>query len=74
MVGCLVAADAVFVTIWQLVDPLKKEIIKFDLVDSDDEDEDVRYQPEIWVCRSEWHNVWLGGPTTGPVASPPPQV
>ena len=24
MVGCLVLADAIFLTIWQLLDPLKK--------------------------------------------------
>ena len=28
MVGCLVAVDAVFVAVWQLVDPLKKEKIE----------------------------------------------
>ena len=26
MVGCLVLADAVFLTVWQLVDPLKKSV------------------------------------------------
>jgi len=60
MVGCLVAVDAVFVSIWQIVDPLKKEITAFDTIPSDNEDEDVEYQPEIWVCRSDYHNVWLG--------------
>eukprot|EP00090_Calanus_glacialis_P036355 TRINITY_DN6204_c0_g1_i1.p1 TRINITY_DN6204_c0_g1~~TRINITY_DN6204_c0_g1_i1.p1 ORF type:complete len:896 (-),score=194.35 TRINITY_DN6204_c0_g1_i1:234-2846(-) len=60
MVGCLVAVDVLFVTIWQIVDPLKKEINAFDTIPSDNEDEDVEYQPEIWVCRSDYHNVWLG--------------
>ena len=60
MVGCLVAVDAVFVAVWQLVDPLKKEKIEFDLEPSDDEDDDVEYRPEIWVCRSDYQNVWLG--------------
>jgi len=60
MVGCLVAVDVVFVTIWQIVDPLKKEINAFDTIPSDNLDEDVEYQPEIWVCRSDYHNVWLG--------------
>jgi len=60
MVGCLVAVDVLFVTIWQIVDPLKKEITAFDTIPSDNSDEDVEYQPEIWVCRSDYHNVWLG--------------
>merc|ERR1719369_1351560 len=60
MVGCLVAVDVLFVTIWQIVDPLKKKITAFDTIPSDNLDEDVEYQPEIWVCRSDYHNVWLG--------------
>merc|ERR1712106_1271216 len=60
MVGCLVAVDVLFVTIWQIVDPLKKENTEFDTIPSDNSDEDVEYQPEIWVCRSDYHNVWLG--------------
>jgi len=60
MVGCLVAVDVLFVSIWQIVDPLKKKITEFDTIPSDNEDEDVEYQPEIWVCRSDYHNVWLG--------------
>jgi len=60
MVGCLVAVDALFVAVWQLVDPLKKEKIEFDLEPSEDEDDDVEYRPEIWVCRSDYQNVWLG--------------
>merc|ERR1719422_2492357 len=60
MVGCLVAADAVFLSIWQILDPLKKQITTFDVEVSENEDEDVQYQPQIWVCRSDYHNVWLG--------------
>jgi len=60
MVGCLVLADAVFLAIWQILDPLKKQITTFDTEISENEDEDVEYQPQIWVCRSDYHNVWLG--------------
>ena len=92
MVGCLVLADAVFLTVWQLVDPLKKsvqqkiigiiryhisrKITTFGTELSENEDEDIVYQPQIWVCRSgyytsvqclmicdarsDYHNVWLG--------------
>ena len=60
MVGCLVAVDALFVAVWQIVDPLKKEKIIFELEPSEDEDDDVEYRPEIWVCRSDYQNVWLG--------------
>merc|ERR1719323_2235781 len=60
MVGCLVAADMLFLTVWQILDPLKKDITRFDTEISDDVDEDVKYQPQIWVCRSSYHNVWLG--------------
>ena len=28
MVGCLVLADAIFLAVWQLVDPLKKSVSK----------------------------------------------
>ena len=37
-----------------------REITAFDTIPSDNSDEDVEYQPEIWVCRSDYHNVWLG--------------
>ena len=72
MVGCLVAVDVVFMAVWQLVDPLKKEKVQFDLIKSEDEecsalvgfncnkDDDVQYRPEIWVCRSSYNYVWLG--------------
>ena len=37
-----------------------RQITTFDTEISDDIDEDVEYQPQIWVCRSDYHNVWLG--------------
>jgi len=60
MVGCLLAVDALFLTVWQIVDPLKKKITTFDTERSENEDLDVEYLPQVWVCRSDYHNVWLG--------------
>ena len=37
-----------------------RQITTFDVEVSENEDEDVQYQPQIWVCRSDYHNVWLG--------------
>ena len=34
--------------------------ISFDTEKSENEDEDVEYLPQLWVCRSDYHNVWLG--------------
>merc|ERR1719336_1675969 len=39
MVGCLLAVDALFLAIWQIVDPLKKKRISFDTEKSENEDE-----------------------------------
>ena len=55
------------VNIWQCCDWSKhdwvtvlRQITTFDVEVSENEDEDVQYQPQIWVCRSDYHNVWLG--------------
>ena len=55
------------VNIWQCCDWSKhdwvtvlRQITTFDVEISENEDEDVQYQPQIWVCRSDYHNVWLG--------------
>merc|ERR1719273_692913 len=60
MVSCLVAVDAAFVAIWQILDPLKKDRVMFEVEDADNEEEDVKYQPELLGCKSHYHNVWLG--------------
>jgi len=60
MVSCLVAVDAAFVAIWQILDPLKKDRVMFEVEDADNAEEDVKYQPELLVCKSHYHNVWLG--------------
>ena len=33
----------------------------FEVEDADNAEEDVKYQPELLVCKSHYHNVWLGG-------------
>ena len=37
-----------------------RKINKFDTYDSPNTDEDVKYEPQIWVCKSDYHNIWLG--------------
>ncbi len=37
-----------------------RQINKFDTYDSANSDEDVKYEPQIWVCKSDYHNIWLG--------------
>ena len=39
---------------------ISRKRISFDTEKSENEDEDVEYLPQLWVCRSEYHNVWLG--------------
>jgi len=60
IVATLVGVDAIYLTIWQIVDPLHKQIHKFDTYDSPNHEEDVKYEPQVWVCRSDYHNIWLG--------------
>ena len=37
-----------------------RKINKFDTYDSPNSDEDVKYEPQIWVCKSDYHNIRLG--------------
>jgi len=60
IVACLVGGDAVFLSLWQIIDPLHKQIHKFDTYESPNNEEDVKYEPQVWVCRSDYHNIWLG--------------
>ena len=37
-----------------------RKITTFETERSEIEDEDVEYLGQVWVCRSDYHNVWLG--------------
>lgn len=60
MVGAMVLIDAVILTAWQLVDPMKRELEIFPLEDPEMSDEDVKIEPALEHCESKNHAIWLG--------------
>lgn len=60
MVGAMVLIDAVILTAWQLVDPMKRELEIFPLEDPEMSDEDIKIEPALEHCESKNHAIWLG--------------
>ncbi len=59
-VGCLLGVDLVLLTIWSVVDPLRRHVHNFVKEPSPDPDDDVEIQPQLEHCKSNHHNLWLG--------------
>ncbi|XP_022688602.1 gamma-aminobutyric acid type B receptor subunit 1-like isoform X2 [Varroa jacobsoni] len=61
VVGILLAIDAIILISWSVIDPMQRKIQVFPHEDPPgDVDEDVKIQPELELCVSEHHNIWLG--------------
>ncbi|CAN8020607.1 unnamed protein product [Ixodes persulcatus] len=60
MVGAMVLIDAVILTAWQLVDPMKRELEIFPLENPEMSDEDIKIEPALEHCESKNHAIWLG--------------
>ncbi|GAB6027475.1 Gamma-aminobutyric acid type B receptor subunit 1 [Chamberlinius hualienensis] len=60
MLGVMLVIDITILFIWQLTDPLGREIEKFPVEKPLDTDEDMEIEPQLEHCASQNNNVWLG--------------
>ncbi|KAG1682630.1 Gamma-aminobutyric acid type B receptor subunit 1 [Nymphon striatum] len=60
MVGILVIIDVIILIIWQVYDPLHREIENFLLEDPKDMSENIKILPQLEHCKSQNHDIWLG--------------
>lgn len=60
MVSGLLVVDFVLLSVWQLYDPLQREIEHFPLEDPFSALDDSKIRPELEHCRSVHNTVWLG--------------
>ncbi|CAN8002636.1 unnamed protein product, partial [Ixodes hexagonus] len=60
MLGAMVLIDAVILTAWQVVDPMRIEQEIFPLEDPEMSDEDIKIEPALEHCESKNHAIWLG--------------
>lgn len=59
-VAGMLVVDVILLTVWMVVDPLKREVRHFAKLPSTNPDEDVEIIPQLEHCKSTHHNVWLG--------------
>ena len=59
-VGGLLIADIVLLTVWTVVDPLKRDVHNFKKEPSDDPEQDIEFQPQLEHCKSSHHSIWMG--------------
>ncbi|CAL4133132.1 unnamed protein product, partial [Meganyctiphanes norvegica] len=60
MVTCFVVIDLIILTVWQIIDPLKRILQKFPLETPPNTVEDIKLMPELEHCESSYNKVWLG--------------
>ncbi|XP_035709332.1 gamma-aminobutyric acid type B receptor subunit 1 [Folsomia candida] len=60
LVASLVAVEVIYLSIWTLVDPLRRVEELFPPEVPIDTDEDVRIRPILEHCESHYNNIWLG--------------
>ncbi|CAL8112896.1 unnamed protein product [Orchesella dallaii] len=60
LVATLVAIEVIYLTIWTLVDPLRRVVESFQPEFPDDLEEDIRIMPQLEHCESYHNNIWLG--------------
>ncbi|ODN02817.1 Gamma-aminobutyric acid type B receptor subunit 1 [Orchesella cincta] len=60
LVATLVGIEVIYLTIWTLVDPLKRVMESFQPEESANLEEDIRIMPQLEHCESDHNNIWLG--------------
>lgn len=61
VVGTLWSVDIAFTMLWVFVDPLKRKVKKFSLIEPlSGPTEDIRLLPVLEYCESDEQNVWTG--------------
>lgn len=60
LVATLVAVEVIYLSIWTLVDPLRRVEELFPPEIPENTDEDVRIRPILEHCESHHNNIWLG--------------
>ena len=59
-VGSLLSIDLALLIVWNVVDPLLRQVHNFQKEPSQDPEVDVEIQPQLEHCKSQHHTVWLG--------------
>lgn len=52
--------EVIYLTIWTLVDPLRRVMESFQPEFPEDIEEDIRILPQLEHCESVHNNIWLG--------------
>ncbi|CAG7718589.1 unnamed protein product [Allacma fusca] len=60
LVATLVVIEFIYLTIWTVLDPMKRKIEKFQYEFPEDSSEDIKFLPQLEHCESENHYIWLG--------------
>ena len=61
IVLCLfLVVDIIVLTVWQIIDPLYRELESFPHELPKDTDKDIQLKPQLEHCSSRYLNVWLG--------------
>ena len=60
VVGMFLAIDVVVLTVWQILDPLKRDLEDFPHEKPRDTERDIEIKPQLEHCSSKNLNIWLG--------------
>jgi gamma-aminobutyric acid type B receptor len=60
VLAVLIGIDLVFLSVWQVVDPLHRSLQDFPKEVPTDTDEDILYQPQLEQCTCGHLTIWLG--------------